>query len=397
MFLFICWHHLHVAPEFWVSTDASSRNLGTKSNPFICTNEAKFDFTMSQMPANCTIHIKAGVYFTKGSVAGFLVKTGQQIIGSGIDTTVLKLSPGSPDWTSVIGSSFGTNMLVENLTCDANYQAQNKAPVTYCGATLFGTHNAIKRVKVINLAKFGGNSEAWGVVLNENNVGESDGNLIEGCEVSDFQGGSAISAFSLNGSDKNPISGIVRNNRVLLKPTQYPTVAFNENGIHDTIYESNYVNGATVGFYGDTGGSTNVLVDFNTFDDVLEGISLQNAGRQNMTFSHNTIKLASDISALRVAVILQNAWIANITINWNFISWTGKPPEASIGYFLIVNHVKNLAVTHNVVDSSLVNEFGADGINTFVIQNNYDTKGNPYSIYIVPHVINRLLQPFDNR
>jgi hypothetical protein len=376
------------AAEFWISTNLASRNLGTRENPFVCVTEPQFDRTMSNLPPNCTIHILAGTYSTYGSPKGYTVKTGQTIIGRGMDVTVLKLAPNTPDNTSVIGSIggyFGTNMEISDLTCDGNYQEQNRAAVTYCGATLFGTHNAIRRVKVIHLAKFGGNSEAWGIVLNENNVGDSTGNIIEDCTVTEFLGGlpgQGISAFSFNAPPDHPISGMVRNNRVLLQPDVYhPEIAFNNNNVFDGRYEGNYVDGATFGFYGDTGGSSNVSVVRNTFRNVVEGVSLSNARRQDMTFSQNKILLATNQVSMGTAFNIQKTGVTNISIVGNRVSWNTAPPSGLPGCFLNVSDISGLRVMDNEVEGTLTNRFWSNIVaSNFVSANNHDLNGKPYRV-----------------
>src|SRR5262249_53299481 len=83
--------------EFWISTNPASKNLGTLDNPFVCGTETQFDQTMSNLPPNCTVHILAGTYPTHGTPGAFSVKTGQKVIGSGMDVTILKLAPGARD------------------------------------------------------------------------------------------------------------------------------------------------------------------------------------------------------------------------------------------------------------------------------------------------------------
>jgi hypothetical protein len=373
------------AGEFWVSTNMASRNVGTLDDPFVCLKETQFDQVMSNLPPDCTLHILAGTYLTHGSPAGYSIKTGQKVIGGGIDVTVLKLATNTPDNIAVMGSYPGMDMEVSDLTCDGNYQGQNGAAVTYHGVILVGTHNAIRRVKVIHLAKYGGNSEAWGFVLGPNPVGNSTGNIIENCEVTDFQGGlpgEGISAFSLNGTPKHPISGIVQNNRVLLQPDVYhPVIAFNNNDVRDGLYQGNDVDGATFGFYGDTGYSLNVSVVLNTFRNVIEGVSLSNAGRLNMTFSENKILLATNKVSIGIAFNIQETWVTNISIIGNVVSWNTPPPPGTLGCFLNISDISGLRVTDNKVEGTLTNLFWSDIVATnYVSANNHDLNGQPYLI-----------------
>ena len=373
------------AREFWICTNSTSRNLGSLDNPFVCVTETQFDRTMSDLPPDCTVHILAGTYSTRGTPDGYSLKTGQRIIGSGMDVTVLQIAPGTPDIYAVIGSGIGTNMEVSDLTCDGNYPGRKGAAVTCHGASLEGTHNAIRRVKVINLAKYGGNSEAWGIVLNGGGVEDSAENVIEDCEVSDFQGGlpgHGISAFSLNGAPRHSISGVVRNNRVRLQPEVYhPVVAFNNSYTRDCVYQDNQVDGATFGFYGDTGRSINLLVARNTFKNVIEGVSLSNARRLNLTFSRNRILLATNKVSIEIAFNIQESWVTNLSIVGNVISWNAAPPDGSLGCFLNVSDVSGLRVTDNQVEETLTNHFWTNIVAAdFVSANNHDLFGRPYRV-----------------
>lgn len=373
------------AGEFWISTNMTSRNAGTLDNPFVCVTDTQFDRAMSNLPPNCTIHILAGTYLTHGTPAGHSIKTGQRVIGSGIDVTVLKLAPNSPDNTAVLGSYSGTNMEVSNLTCDGNYQGQNGNAVTSHGVILAGSHNAIKHVKVIHLAKFGGNSEAWGIVLGPGQAGNSTGNIIEDCVLTGFQGGlpgQGISAFSLNGTPEHPISGIVRNNRVLLEPDVYhPVIAFNNNDVRDGLYQGNEVDGATFGFYGDTGYSHNVSVVHNTFRNVIEGVSLSNAGRLDLTFSGNKILLATNKVSIGIAFNIQETWVTNINVIGNVVAWNTPPPPGTLGCFLNISDISGLRVMDNKVEGTLTNLLWSNIVATnYVSTNNHDLNGQPYLI-----------------
>src|ERR1051325_5948339 len=85
-----------ITNEFWVSTSTNTAKLGTLSDPYDGSTRVKFDDVLSNLPPYSTLHILAGTYFTGGSKAGYPnvwwnLKTGQKILGSGMDVTVLKL------------------------------------------------------------------------------------------------------------------------------------------------------------------------------------------------------------------------------------------------------------------------------------------------------------------
>ena len=192
--------------EFWISTNATGNifpNGGTLNSPLDGSTEATFDTNMNSLPAHSLVHILAGTYQTYGN-DGWAVKTGDKIVGSGIDVTVLQLVTNTPspyELCYVIASSYSyqvlpfvTNVEVSDLTCDCNY-APGEPVTTPAGVDLDGTFNAVRRVKVIHAAFNGGTSEGWGIVLQNFQIPSSIGNIIEECEVSQFAGGGGMSQY----------------------------------------------------------------------------------------------------------------------------------------------------------------------------------------------------------
>jgi len=366
---------------YWVSTNTDSANLGTLDNPYICNTQSNFDYRMNSLPPNSIIHILAGTYQTQGAYSWY-VKSGQKILGSGIDVTVIQLVNGAPSNDTVIGSHLGTNMVVSDLTADANYTSGS---YTYHGVDLNGTKLTVSRVKVINLAYFdtSENTEAWGIICNAYGYGstiQSEGNLIEDCEVSQFQGGSAISAIAFNGSPTNSISGIMRGNRVYL-PTSEPFgyVAFNGAWTHNWLVEGNFVHGGSVGFYGDTGSYLNVVVAHNLFENCYFGVDLMNGNRKNLILAFNTILLNSstNIYCHNDAFLFYTAsgfTYTNIIISGNSVDFAGATISGMTYNFLDANTVSGMTVGKNTVNSVLVNHFS--GCNAIKIQKNFDLNGN---------------------
>src|SRR5690242_19950235 len=110
--------------EFWVSTSTNTANLGTLSDPFDASTQPLFDQVMEKMLPNCTIHLLSGTYQTLGTwqarSGGWpQVKSGQRIVGSGIDHTTIHLCrPGTGSyWFGTPGVSC-TNIEVSDLTVD---------------------------------------------------------------------------------------------------------------------------------------------------------------------------------------------------------------------------------------------------------------------------------------
>jgi len=365
---------------YWVSTNTDSANLGTLDNPYICNTQTSFDDRMNSLPPNSIVHILAGKYQTGGS-SSWYVKTGQKIIGSGIDVTIVQLVTNAPSDDAVIANHFGTNVVVSDLTVDANYISGN---YTYYGVVLNGTHCTIARVKAINLAYFDTsvNSESWGIIIQSYGYGstiQSEGNLIEDCEVSQFQGG-GISAIAFNGSPTNSISGIMRGNRVYLPTSEaFSYRAFNGAWTQNWLVEDNFVHGGSVGFYGDTGNYLNVVVAHNLFENCYYGVEIGGGIRKNLTFAFNTILLNPGMNTYYhndafYFCIASGFAYTNIIISGNSVDFAGATISGMTYNFLDANTVSGLTVGKNTVNSVLVNHFS--GCNAIKIQKNFDLNGN---------------------
>jgi hypothetical protein len=328
---------------------------------------------MSNMPPSSTIHILAGTYQTHGGWVGttrngYMLKSGQKVIGSGIDVTILQLASDTIDGKYVIFGDTGTNMEVSDLTCDCN------GSQSHFGVSLQVSQNAVRRVKVIRASNYTGkSSEAWGIVIGNYSAPDSVGNIVEECEISQYTPGSGgISAISFNGV----MSGVIRNNRIFLSPAE--GAAINGSYTHDVLIEGNYVDGADCGYYGDTGGTTNIIIAHNTFKNCADGIDLQNTTRQNMTFAFNNILLTTNSSfTAQIGFCFGGSpWCTNFSIIGNTVSWNGPTNTGLNGYFLDLANVQGLVVTDNRVDSSLQNYFfGSEITNNYVFYHNYDLSG----------------------
>lgn len=362
--------------EFWISTNIESQDLGTLDNPFICATEPEFDYTMSNLPPNCTIHILAGTYRTLGCSIrpGYELKAGQKILGSGMDNTIIQLVTDAPSGNFVMGSvGRAQGIDVSDLTLDCHYIPGVSRNATYGGLDLNGRRIAVRRVKVINLVYLDAtvNSESFGIGINSTYGGpfNSDGDIIEECEVSNFVAGTACSAIALNGGC---ISGIVRNNRVFLQGASATLDAFNGGNMHDVLVEGNYVDGGgtAIGFYGDAGGYTNIIVTHNTFKNCYYGVALSGYPRQNIMFCYNqfTIPNSGGIGF----VFNANTSFTNIVITGNDVHFDSRSSPGSL--FLCANNIFGLTVNNNTVDPILTNIItGCSGVS---IYNNFNLDGD---------------------
>lgn len=365
--------------DFWISPSTNTSNLGTLDNPFDGSTSTKFDTVMGSLPPNCTIHILAGTYYTDGSY-GWTIKDGQRLLGSGIDVTTLKLVANAPDTDDVLADASvhganltDTNIEIADLTCDCNYQGGD---CLLGGVLLGGTNHMVERVKVIHLAGFSG--ETFGI-----GIQSGYGNIIENCEVSQYAGGNQVSAIVISTG-----SGVMCNNRVLLgSPRHQAHIAFNASGDNGLLIQGNYVDGADVGVYNDTFGSTNIIVTDNIIKNVYQGICYNNNGniRQNLIISHNTIMLTTNAplgSGYSKTAIAIGSDSTNINIIENIAGWDGTPNPGEIGYDYFLTLVEpgdqGIVVANNRADSLLNSSSDNIGIssNGYVSYNNYDFYGN---------------------
>jgi hypothetical protein len=375
--------------EVWISTAATGNMYptgGTLENPLDGSTEATFDANMNRLPMNCVIHILSGTYETWGSYA-WQMQSGQKILGSGRDSTTLQFPLGTPQGTSgtiVIYSSRAlTNAEIADLTLDCNWHGGG---YTYSGISINGTGNIVRRVRVIHCGNtLGVNSEAWGISLNNISLPMSQGNIIEDCEVSEFSGGPCISAIAMSGTLTNFMTGIIRDNTVILPadPTSVNAFGINGSWVSDMLVEGNYVYGAFNSVYSDTGGWTDTRIINNTFKDCIGGVAFVPGGAhlQNLTVAFNKIDLAATNNISPVAFNFWEADWTNIFIFGNTVDYgiAGSSP----GYLIAASDVTGLAFEYNFVDSELANNQLATSYFTNVtrltMDENYDLFGNPLS------------------
>ncbi len=254
-----------------------------------------------------------------------------------------------------------TNIEVSDLTCDAN----GSNTQTRHGITLDGSEIAIRRVKAVHCSYYGGgNSECWGVVVSNSGLPESQGNIIEECEVSQYIGG-GISAIAFGGVAGTTISGVMRNNRVVLNqaPSTDTDFGINIGYAHDCLVDGNDIEGAGGGIYGDTGGTTNLTFVNNTFRNCNWMCAYRGTyGRNNLTFAFNHAELISTTNYDTIYGFsfnndrLLTVSYTNIFIFGNTIINLGGAPAAHPLDFVQAYNVTGLSIYNNSVDTSLTND-----------------------------------------
>lgn len=261
---------------YWLTAEADAPvGRGTEKEPWRVSTAKEFDRRMSKMPPGVLICLGLGVFHTTGRI-GFLLKTGQSVIGAGIGKTTIRLvTPDATTPLSVVVESAGDatcNIVLQDLTVDCNYST-GWGNITLQGVNLQGSGHRISRVEVLRSAGFA--SECFALGIYASTISSSD-NVIDGCLVREHQGGWCTSIFLVNNSclnnPENPMavftSGIVRNNVVDLRGASLPAgggCAYGGGGIANSTFMANVSKGANFGFNFDTTRIENVTIEKNQF------------------------------------------------------------------------------------------------------------------------------------
>jgi hypothetical protein len=363
------------ANEYWISPTPSSNGVGTITNPWDGSDQHRFDDHINHhLPPNSTLHILPGTYQTKGVA----LPSGAQVLGSGIDVTILRLMADAADDSAVIESRVVpvydvSNIVVSDLTC----VCPDSPSKVHHGVILHGTQHTIRRVKLTNQAMHSTytNRESMGLFVSNSTLRSSIGNIIEECEVSQFQGGFPGRQAFINGigfgnavtNVPRPI-GVIRHNRVIgTRPLANASV----NAIwlaSNSLIEGNYVEGVACASHNE-GAITNVLFINNTLKDCALGIDLVGSRYQGLTFAYNQIVAKNRAIG---SFHLEPTGAHNIAICGNKIE---LQPQASAIYCISATNVTGLIVANNTVDSRMSDIRLGNCVDVH-LDGNYDFYGN---------------------
>lgn len=289
------------AQEWWIGPiSKGGGGTGTLADPYDGSNQTNFDKWMSGMCwyTNSVIHILPGVYKTAGYA--WNLGSGQKIIGSGMAATTIKLaSPPTNQPVAVIYSYRSpqvTGIEVSDLTIDCNGSPNQTVKVN--GIVIWGTQIAIRRIRVINAC--GGTGDAACPIFICNSGENSDGNIVEQCEISSFQGSNDCRAISLVWDGTHKITGSLLNNRVFLNPACPGQMAFWSYGSHNVLLHGNYVNGAGVGFEESMCPATNIMISHNFFINCARAVDVGSCV-QNCSIAFNKITVPGNGTGIRIA------------------------------------------------------------------------------------------------
>ena len=382
--------------EYWISTNATGNFLshvsragavdlisGTANNPLDGSTWTNFDYNMNQIPPHSMIHLMAGTYQTRGR-NGWGPKTGQQIVGSGIDVTILQLpaslvSSGKLDRDTMIAPQSPhreTNILVSDLTLDCNYQPG--AMGTINGIQLHGSGNIIKRVKLVNSYSFTSSAtnyvEDWGIYIGAWPYPEGNCNLIEDCIITGYKCNYGNNQSSL-GLLENA-SGIIAHNTLVQDTTNHMFgLGF---GSHNIVADGNIMINLTLGSHYDSGtGITNCTIINNKFINCNSALDWANGACRNVTFAFNDIVLTNERSgrfSCEAIHLFGSGTFTNFSIFGNNVSIANRDQIHPPNIFISAVNASALIIKDNQVDAGLTNRFVNCG--DLVISGNHDLLGN---------------------
>ena len=262
------------ANAIWVSPTNSSFYLGSQQifgngtigQPFY----GDYDTIINACSPNTIVNLLSGTFVTRGCSLGVgpadpVYQAGLQIVGSGIDTTIIQRSSTYYPQQDIEGVVYSVSdrLRVQDLTIDANSNISHTNKVECLLAA--GNNNYIQNVKFINACNGTTNNgqECFVVYLaGLNNFYSTYGNTIKNCIVSNLSG-SYLDGITVSGEY------LAEGNRIYM-----PLVTSNNftntfyAGIN-TAYSSggkivnNYSYGGTYNIYQDTGASTNLIISQN--------------------------------------------------------------------------------------------------------------------------------------
>jgi hypothetical protein len=266
---------------------------GTEADPYEGSTEKRFDALMG--PAGSLtgqpgrIHLGPGTFITRG----IFLDVGSQLVGCGIDRTIIKLQSGSAligRRTSVMqvkpGAAVGDEETsVSDFTADGNIAEQPKAPHDVCvSGGAVASH--ISRVKVIGLGTSLATTQMesfWVVSVSQSHANRPSYNqVIEDSICVAPTTPQYVTFFTSTGGNTSAEgpediatrNTIVRNCKVVCTtPTgTFDGHAFTFANCDSGILEDCYTDGITCGYYQDTWSSRKIAIRNNVFARVRFGV-----------------------------------------------------------------------------------------------------------------------------
>jgi hypothetical protein len=379
--------------EYRIGTNASGifiNGSGVASGVLDGSTYSNFDYNMGHVPANASIHIGAGTFFSLGN-AGWGPKNGQRFLGAGMDVTVLKFPANINSITNNVQNRFtmiapatqtASNIWVGDLTVDCNYTPGQTN--TLQAVSLWGAGNVIENIRATGLCSFTLDpavySECFGISI-QAPVGNQDpvysrGNRIENCRIDGFTTDHAnLSAINFISA----ASGIIRGNTI------------NENGLtnhicgigpgnYDTTIEDNVFNNVDSCIHSDTWlGITNCTIVNNMAKGATLFVDWEGAGTNSCSYkkvviANNIVTLTNLVGTKAFLYLTPNSTNSEFIVTGNIVKDITMPPILLGNDFLNICNSQGLIAMNNTVDALLTNYLGTGNSNVLI--HNFDTFGN---------------------
>lgn len=271
--------------DYWVSTNDAGLNLGTRSDPFLATNESSFEALLDGPFANNDpkiVHLGPGVFAMKGW-PNHEIWPNTTIEGAGENlTTISNAASGETNSQGVLLNFAGNRSghdTIENLTLNAN-GGNNAFEKGIC--LEYGNDNHVIHCVVENCIGSASNKwESFSLAV------QGVGSTVENCVVTNLLGDytEGIMAFGCSGVDI--LNNWVYGNGLLGQ-------MYGGGNTTNTIFANNHsVNGA-VAWYCDTGHCEGLTIINNQFINPQIGIDFNNSsGVDSSLIANNYIVLTN--------------------------------------------------------------------------------------------------------
>lgn len=328
--------------EIWVAPYASNvlgswiiTGQGTQAQPY----SGDFDAIVGAVPPSSTIHLGAGMFYTKGRGSWHL-KTNHRLAGAGENATTIQRDPTwSFDQNQPVLLGQGDNITIEDLTIDA--ACTNGEAFVHSAVSIFGRCPELRRVSAIRVSGSWPYRECFSYFICPPANNPASGGLISECSLSQVMG-NYVNGFCIWGGAK-----------VVNCTVEFPILTNNSHPPSFIGYQAAYSYGAqfsgctqiggTGVFYSDTGSDS--FLQFERIDaiNVMQGfIMVRQPGQyvDGLIVDHCIIELSTNtqtsLGANGIAISGATSTAGskrNVRISNNVIRYVGgaQGPAENIG------------------------------------------------------------------
>lgn len=314
------------------------------------TTGERFDSFCRELSENTTVHLGPGLYWT---YHGFALKPGCRMLGAGWQSTTVKQVPTREVGGTVIFGDVrrdGCNE-VSDLTIDGSFSEMTlTAQEAMHGLSLYGSHNNVQRVRVLN---FGGtwekSRESFGIAITGAGVPARDvaGAVIRDCIVEGGRGTYENGIIVSYGAGFRMFGGLVQGNTVrnmLPVNGDYVNSHCSAFGMHSGLFTGNTAINCQRGYYSE--GADCLTISGNSFLDCRQFGLLNDVGpSRHLTIERNVFDLGDGATAI---VLRENG--EHQTIDTKIIGNVATGGRA--GFMLPTAKKRGQTVAYNTLESA---------------------------------------------